>query len=96
MPAGVWLGVPTRDTLAFVDLWAGEAERVWSDGTPLGPAFSLAPFECDGRLALFAVERLPISAASDPSPGLRAGEGVYGDPQVRVSRASCQRIEIPL
>lgn len=104
MPGGAWLGVPWKGEVAFVDLWAGEEEIVWSDHTPLGPAHALAPFDCQGELALFAVERFATGQASEPSDGLKAREGRFSGPvsvadeteppagQGNASRSGCERL----
>jgi hypothetical protein len=101
MAEGALLGWVQGTRLRFVDLWDGAGDSVIGDSTPLGPAFSLAPFACGTDIALFAAPRLDTLEGLEPPDTLSAREGLYtltGDvPQRRDgSREGCQRLFVPV
>jgi hypothetical protein len=94
--AGVSLGFVGADgRLAFVDLWEGAGDPVFDEGTELGPAHGLAPFDCAGKLGLFAAARTDAGTTVQPVPSLRAREGVYTDASTKrdVDRSRCTAID---
>lgn len=96
MPAGVWLGVVEGEQLRFVDLWDDAGEQVVDNGISLGPAHALAPFDCEGAVALFAEARLP-GATSVPAPvSLQRREGALSGDDAGVNRARCERLSVGL
>ena len=96
MPAGVWLGVVLGQQLRFIDLWDEGGELVVDDGVSLGPAHTLAPFDCEGVVALFAESRLP-GAQDVPAPeSLRSREGAVADGGPDVVRARCESVSVGL
>lgn len=106
MPSDVLLGLTHGGQLAFTSLWDGAGEPVDSDLTPVGPAHALAPFWCEGALALLAVARFDI-VGSPPPASLRAREGRL-DPAAFVAAphdvlaagpvdpASCRALDLPV
>ncbi len=97
--AGALLGFVGADgKLAFVDLWEGAGDAVFDEGTDLGPAHGLAPFDCGGRLGLFAAARTEAGASVQPVPSLRAREGVYTGASTKraVDRSRCAAIDWPM
>ncbi|MEM6990986.1 MAG: hypothetical protein AAF721_10825 [Myxococcota bacterium] len=104
MPAGVWLGValdPAGLQLVFFDLWAGAGDTVTGDSTDLGPAHSLAPFTCGGKLGLFAVGRLAAGVDVAPSKRLASREGIYtwgtdAPQRAAATREGCEPFAIEL
>lgn len=94
MAAGVMMGFVGGDgKLVFVDLWEGAGDPVFDEGTELGPTHGLAPFDCAGKLGLFAVARTEGGSAVSSVASLRAREGVYtaGVPST-VDRKRCKPI----
>lgn len=101
MPAGVHLGVSEGKDLRFVDLWAGAGEPMVSDATDVGPVFALAPFSCNGRLALFVEPRFEVSGEVEAPRELRAREGMVvfegDDPRSHpAQRGQCVALELGL
>ncbi len=95
-PSGVWLGVVQGDRLAFVDLWEDAGDAVVDAGITIGPAHALAPFDCEGTIALFAEARLP-GASRVPAPAsLLTREGAVADEATTVQRARCEPLRIGL
>jgi len=96
MPSGAWLGVIVDGRLLFIDLWEGEPDDVMGDGTPLGPAFELAPFDCGGRLALLAASRLNAGDQRSAAPALMAREGYVGGESgtAHPDRTRCSEIRL--
>ena len=94
MPDGVHLGYIGADgKLAFVDLWLDAGDPVADDGTSLGPAHALAPFNCAGKLALFAKPRTNAGKTVDPIPTLEAREGIYaGADPTAADKSECKPI----
>jgi hypothetical protein len=98
-PAWVGLGFPAADRYRFVSLW--RTESVQTDFSVAGPAFALAPFDCDGRLGLFAMGRANADGET-PDPSLAAAEGSYSmqdgeiviEPAERI-RCTALAIELP-
>ena len=81
MAAGVHLGYVGADgKLMFVDLWLDAGDDVTDDGTSLGPTHALAPFDCDGKLGLFATPRTVAGKTITPTPALSKREGIYTAP----------------
>ncbi len=102
MPQGLHLGHATEENLRFVDLWDGAGPSVMGDFTPLGPAHGLAPYVCDGGLALLIEPRLEPGKRIEPPPELVAREGLYA-PDLQSHRAAdgldrskCERIDLPI
>lgn len=96
VPAGVWLGVVLGERLRFIDLWDEAGDIVVDSGISLGPAHTLAPFDCEGQVAMFAEPRLP-GAASVPAPAsLRTREGAIADEAAAVTRARCEPLSVGL
>jgi len=94
MPTGVWLAAAldeAKQQLVFFDLWAGAGQSVVGDGTDLGPAHSLAPYSCAGKLGLFSDGRLAAAAGVEPAALLVAREGVYTWGSTEPQRADAQR-----
>jgi hypothetical protein len=56
-PVQIHLGIHVEGNLAFVPSWYGESSVV--DHTRIGPAYALAPFDCEGGLRLLPAARLP-------------------------------------
>ena len=101
MPQGAILGAAGGGRLQLIDLWGAAGESVMGDATPLGPAFTLAPYACGTTLALFAVSRLDAGDVSDPPSTLRLREGHYDlttDPPgvTPAPKKSCTRLPVPL
>lgn len=101
MSDGAHLGVVHDKALRFIDLWAGAGEPAFGDLTDLGPAFSLEPWACEGKLGLFIAPRLAAAKGTDPPDELLARAGIYpptGDlePTDSTSREGCKRIPIEL
>jgi hypothetical protein len=99
MVAGVVLGFVGGDgKLAFVDLWHGAGDPVFDEGTELGPAHSLAPFDCAGKLGLFAVARTDAGTTIQPVGSLRTREGLYASttPTTATDRTRCTAIPWPM
>ena len=93
--AGTTLGFVGADgKLVFVDLWEGAGDAVFDEGTALGPAHGLAPFDCGGKLGLFAAARTEAGTTVQPVPSLRAREGIYASPVAKkeVERSRCTPI----
>jgi hypothetical protein len=92
MPDGVFLGFVAADgKLAFVDLWEDAGEDVSDAGTSLGPAHALAPFDCGGKLGLFAAPRTVAGKTVAPIPSLVAREGIYtGSDPSTFDRTTCK------
>ncbi len=96
IPAGVWLGVVLGEQLRFIDLWDDAGDPVIDSGISLGPAHALAPFDCEGTVALFAEPRLP-GATSVPAPAsLQLREGPLAGDGAAVTRARCERLSVDL
>lgn len=91
VPEQVWLGHVDGERLQFTDLWDEAGPAVIDGGIALGPAHALAPYVCDGALALLAEPRLP--GALDAPPSLRAREAVPSD---AAGRADCARLVVDL
>ncbi len=96
VPAGVWLGVVDAETLSFVDLWEDAGESIVDDGIDLGPAHALAPFDCEGTLALFAQPRVPGAAEVEAPSALRAREGAVRSGAAEVQRSRCDPLPLHL
>lgn len=94
VPTGVWLGLVEGDQLRFVDLWEDAGDPVIDEGIALGPAHTLAPFDCEGSLALFAQPRIPGAEVMPAPSSLVAREGaVSGD---AVQRVRCDALPVGL
>ena len=102
VPSGAFLAAPSGpESLAFVDLWAGAGPDVRSEGTTVGPAFSLAPVACGAQLGMVVEGRIPAAKVIDPPATLRARAGIYRAHQGALSPAGslpagCRRLPIPL
>lgn len=96
VPAGVWLGAVLGDSLRFVDLWEDAGAVVVDGGISLGPAHALAPFDCQGALALFPEARLPGAAAVPPPVSLQRRAGALASETAVVSRARCELLSVGL
>lgn len=96
VPAGVWLGVVLGETLSFVDLWDDAGDPVVDDGIDLGPSHALAPFDCEGTLALFVQPRVPGARAIEAPAALRAREGAVGPGVDDVQRSRCDPLPLRL
>ena len=101
MPGGLHLGMVAAGHLRFVDLWAGAGEPVESEGTEVGPAFSLSPHVCGPRLALFVEPRFEVAGQGEPPRELAAREGLVtfeGDEAKAeaTSRDGCVPLELEL
>jgi hypothetical protein len=99
MIAGATLGFVGADgKLTFVDLWHGAGDSVFDEGTELGPAHGLAPFDCAGKLGLFAAARTEAGSTVQPLPSLRAREGLYATqtPTTNTDRSRCTAIAWPM
>ena len=96
VPAGVWLGVALGEQLRFIDLWGEAGEVVVEDGISLGPAHTLAPFDCEGSVALFAAARLPGAKAVPAPASLLRREGAVADEAAAVTRARCEPLPVGL
>lgn len=96
MPAGAWLGFAHEGRLQFVDLWEDAGEPVIDGGIELGPAHALAPFDCDGALALLAT---PRTEAGEHVPVLEPLHGrerlVSGEP-LPAARKGCRRVKMSM
>lgn len=96
VPAGVWLGVALGEQLRFIDLWGEAGDVVVDDGISLGPAHALAPFDCEGSVALFAEARLPGAKAVPAPASLRRREGAVANEAAAVTRARCEPLPVGL
>ncbi len=96
MPGGVWLGYVRDGELHFIDLWHGAGEPIVDDGVPIGPAYALAPFDCNGTLATLAMPRFSGADVMDPPADLRAREAVLVGPATTIDRDSCRALPIDL
>jgi hypothetical protein len=99
MIAGATIGFVGGDgKLTFVDLWHGAGDSVFDEGTELGPAHGLAPFDCGGKLGLFAVARTDAGESVKPIASLRAREGLYtsATPTTSTQRSRCTAIDWPM
>ncbi|MBV1857971.1 MAG: hypothetical protein KUG77_06125 [Nannocystaceae bacterium] len=96
VPAGVWLGVVLGNSLRFVDLWEDAGAVVVDGGISLGPAHALAPFDCEGTLALFPEARLPGGAAVPPPVSLQRRAGALASEAAAVSRGRCELLWVGL
>ena len=95
VPAGVWIGVAAGEHLRFVDLWEEAGDVVVDNGISLGPAHALAPFDCEGAVALFAEARLPGAEAVPAPVSLHEREGVIGS-EASVGRTHCEPLWVGL
>jgi len=95
VPAGVWLGIVEGEQLRFVDLWEDAGDVVVDNGISLGPAHGLAPFDCEGSVALFAEARLPGAKAVPAPISLHEREGAIAN-QDGVTRARCEPLSVGL
>ena len=95
VPAGVWLGVVEGETLSFVDLWEDAGDPIVDDGIDLGPSHALAPFDCEGTLALFAQPRVPGARSVEAPATLRAREGAMSG-GADVQRSRCEPVPLHL
>ncbi len=95
VPAGVWLGVAAGEQLRFVDLWEDAGDVVVDNGISLGPAHQLAPFDCEGSVALFAEARLPGATAVPAPVSLQKREGAIAS-EAGVTRARCEPLSVGL
>ncbi|MCB9566865.1 MAG: hypothetical protein H6710_06555 [Myxococcales bacterium] len=101
VPVDLWLGAALGgERLVFAELWWGPASVI--DRTEVGPAHTLAPAICEGRLVLRPEGRLP-EAESSPPAELLAQSGVYeveGDALVRRAPAGdasrCEALDLGL
>ncbi|MCR9163174.1 MAG: hypothetical protein ACE37F_33405 [Nannocystaceae bacterium] len=96
VPAGVWLGTVEGETLSFIDLWADAGEPVIDDGIELGPPHALAPFDCEGTLALFVQPRIPGARGLAPAPALRDREGPVASSAGALDRTRCEALPLHL
>ncbi len=96
VPVGVWLGVVLGEQLRFIDLWEEAGDLVVEDGISLGPAHALAPFDCEGVVAVFAEPRLPGAAAVPTPVSLQSREGAVAQDNPALTRARCERLSVEL
>jgi hypothetical protein len=96
VPSGVWLGVVEGEALSFVDLWEDAGDSIVDDGIDLGPAHALAPFDCEGTLALFAHPRIPGARAVEAPTALRAREGALDPSAGTLQRERCDALPLNL
>ncbi len=101
MPTDVQLGLPHEGQLVFTSVWEGSGPSVVTDLTRVGPAHALAPFVCDGALALLAVPRLDAGEGALPPQSLRVREGrvdaaALDAPAGPVERDGCTPVELPV
>jgi hypothetical protein len=99
MIAGAVLGFVGVDSkLSFVDLWEGAGDPVFDEGTELGPTHGLAPFDCGGKLGLFALPRTEAGTTVAATPTLRAREGLYTTAVATpaADRRRCKAISWPM
>lgn len=96
VPAGVWLGVVLGEELRFMDLWGEAGDVVVENGISLGPAHALAPFDCEGNVALFAEARLPGATAVPAPASLLSREGVVLREAIAVTRERCEPLPVGL
>lgn len=75
VPVQVHLGWVVDGQLRFARSWHGPDSVV--DHTRVGPPWALAPFDCDGRIALLPAPRLPEAEVEEPSAELLAHAGVW-------------------
>jgi len=73
VPVQVYLGWVADRRLAFAPTWYGLPSI--ADHTRVGPAWALAPYACDGALALLPTPRLPEATVETPSEAVRAAAG---------------------
>lgn len=100
MPTWLGLGIRLEERQRFVDLWL--TAGVDRDFTPAGPSHALAPHDCNGVLALFAVPRQGGARLEDTPPALLAAEGRYalgpdGLPTAAaIEREACRPLDLNL
>ncbi len=73
VPVQVHVGWLDAGRLGFAPTWYGLPSV--ADHTRVGPPWALAPFACDGALALLPAARLPEAEVEGPSEALRAAAG---------------------
>jgi len=97
IPSGVWLGMVEGDALSFVDLWDDAGDPIFDDGISIGPPHTLAPYDCEGTLALFAQSRVPGIETGTAPAMLQAREGpVSAASGSELPRARCSPISLAL
>jgi hypothetical protein len=73
VPVQIYLGWVADSRLAFAPTWYGLPSI--ADHTRVGPPWALAPYACDGALALLPTPRLPEAAVEAPSEAVREAAG---------------------
>jgi hypothetical protein len=73
VPIQVYVGWVDEQRLAFAPSWYGLSSI--ADHTRVGPPWALAPFACEGRLALLPAKRLPEADIEHPSEAVLAAAG---------------------
>lgn len=96
VPAGVWLGLALGEQLRFIDLWEEAGDVVVDNGISLGPAHALAPFDCEGNVALFAQARLPGARAVPAPASLLSREGAVANDAADAIRERCEPLPVGL
>lgn len=89
VPTQVYVGWIDGQRLGFAPCWYGLSSV--ADHTRVGPPWALAPFACDGRLALLPAARLPEAEVEGPNEAVRAAAGrwtIAEDGSVAPSEAS--------
>ncbi len=91
MPAQVWFGRIADEGLVFEPLFVGEG--VFSEGTQLGPSYSLVPAGCGERWGLVARARLGGASAEGPDEALTAAVGPLGGVS---GEGACEDLGVPV
>lgn len=73
VPVQVYVGWVEDRRLVFAPTWYGLSSVV--DHTRVGSPWALAPYDCDGSLALLPAPRLPEAAVEGPSEAAAAAAG---------------------
>ena len=101
VPVQVHVGWVEGDRLGFAPTWYGLPSV--ADHTRVGPAWALAPFDCDGALRLLPVARLPEAEAEvegvDEAVIAAAGRWTIGEGEASLAEAGgeprrCRRIPV--